>query len=148
MNAQEAATQEIVSKWQDRPFQIGTDDCAHLIMEMRAALGAPITFKGGGIYSTEMGALRVLKKLGYDDLEQACDAMLGERLETPLFAAMGDVVMFPGEGALNGGLGLALNDGRIFIPAGPDGETAIFRALGHVDPVTGQSMCLAAWRLV
>ena len=116
-------------------------------MAMRAEIGAPITFKGGAKYSTEAGAIRALRKLGYNDLDQACDDLLGARLETPLFANYGDIVMVPGEGSLAGGLGIMLNDGRVLIAAAPEGEQPVFQPLGHVDPQTGKSLCLAAWRL-
>ena len=147
MTPQEIATDKIATEWMGRDFALGSQDCAHLVMALRAEMGAPITFKGTK-YSTEKGALRALKKLGYSDLDGACDALLGARLETPLFANYGDIVMVPGEGALAGGLGIMLNDGRVLIAAAPEGVTPFFQSLGHVDPVTGKSLCLAAWRLI
>ncbi|MFN8994153.1 MAG: DUF6950 family protein [Pseudomonadota bacterium] len=147
MTPQEIATDKIAQEWIGRPFKLGSDDCAHLVMAMRAEIGAPITFKGGAKYSTEAGAIRALRKLGYNDLDQACDDLLGTRLETPLFAHYGDVIMVPGEGTLAGGLGIMLNDGRVLIAAAPEGVEPYFQALGHVDPKTGKSLCIAAWRL-
>ena len=147
MTPQEIATDKIATEWMGRSFRLGTHDCAHLVMAMREEIGAPITFKGGAKYSTEAGAIRALKKLGYNDIDHACDALLGTRLETPMFAHYGDVVMVPGEGSLAGGLGVMLNDGRVLIAAAPEGVEPFFQALGHVDPKTGKSLCLAAWRL-
>ncbi len=70
MTPQEIATDKIAQEWIGRPFKLGSDDCAHLVMAMRAEIGAPISFKGGAKYSTEAGAIRALRKLGYNDLDQ------------------------------------------------------------------------------
>ena len=148
MTPQEIATDKIAQEWIGRSFKLGSHDCAHLVMAMREAIGSPISFSGGLKYTTEAGAVRALRKLGYKDLDQACDDLLGDRLETPLFANFGDVVMVPGEGSLAGGLGIMLNDGRVLIAAAPEGVQPVFQPLGHVDPQTGKSLCLAAWRLI
>lgn len=147
MTPQEIATDKIAQEWIGRPYKLGSDDCAHLVMAMREEIGAPISFKGVAKYSTDAGAVRALKKLGYNDIDQACDALLGTRLETPLFAHYGDVVMVPSEGSLAGGLGIMLNDGRVLIAASLAGGQPVFQPLGHVDKETGKSLCLAAWRL-
>ena len=128
----------------------GQRDCAHLIMDMRSRVGAPITFKGLVNYKTSRGGWRALRSLGYHSVMSACDELLGERLETPLFAEPGDVLLVPSDSPWDGGLSLVMSGHRcLLVGSDPENdEPPRFHALGHVDPVTGVSMALAAWRLV
>lgn len=69
-DAVEACQALIVGK----PYKPGTRDCLKLLLKAVRSMGGSTTVAKGAKYSTEAGALRELKKRGFDDLPSAIDA--------------------------------------------------------------------------
>lgn len=113
---------KIIKEWEARPFKWGAADCCQFVWDASAFLTGikmPIA-----PYSTERGAIRVLKNMGgYDAALQSHGYQL---LESPLLAQRGDIVAWVSESnknAFSAGLGLCVGqfvcakskDGLVFI---------------------------------
>lgn len=57
-----------------RPYKPGNRDCLKLLLKAVRAMGGSTVVAKGAKYTTEAGALRELKKRGFDDLPSAIDA--------------------------------------------------------------------------
>lgn len=134
---------KLLDEWQGKPFEWRVRDCAAMVRKMREYVGKPIDLDLPQ-YASEKSALRALKKVGYDSLEAACDALLGEALETPLFANEGDIMLAPADGAWDGALAVKVSAERVLLAWG---EPLVFEPTGFVDPKTGKAMTTKAWRL-
>ncbi|WP_273688470.1 DUF6950 family protein [Ketogulonicigenium vulgare] len=88
----------------DHPFEWGRHDCG-----LGLAAGAVEAITGADLrpawanYKTPTGALRVLRKAGYESLGDAMAALLPEA--HPAFAQIGDLALLDGEGQI-GALGV------------------------------------------
>lgn len=80
---------------QAQPFAWGAHDCATWAFDLRRDLtgGADVAAAWRGRYRTALGALRVMRRLGWPDLEAMGRDLLGDPLVTPLLAQRGDVVL-------------------------------------------------------
>lgn len=80
-----------------RPFAWGSHDCATWAFALRRELtgGADVAARWRGRYRTAAGAARVMRRLGWTDLEAMGRALLGDPHPTVLFAQRGDVVLGP-----------------------------------------------------
>ena len=76
-----------------RPFEYGRHDCVTWAMSVRAKILGIAQPDWIGRYKTEKGAARVLKRAGYDSLEEAGRGVLGVPLSSPLMAQRGDIVL-------------------------------------------------------
>lgn len=78
-----------------RPFAWGRHDCATWAFDLRRDLtgGEDVAAQWRGRYSTALGAQRVMRKLGWSDLEAMGRDLLGTPLATPLLAQRGDLVL-------------------------------------------------------
>lgn len=57
-----------------KPYTPGTRDCLRLLLKAVRSMGGSTTLAKGAKYTTEAGALRELKKRGFNDLPSALDA--------------------------------------------------------------------------
>lgn len=78
-----------------RGFVWGANDCATFAFETRAVLidGEDIAARWRGRYTTALGSLRVMRRLGWESLEAMGRDLLGPPLATPLLAQRGDLVL-------------------------------------------------------
>ena len=108
---------EYVSKAARTPFEWGTHDCALFAAgAVKAQTGKDPARGLRGRYSTAAGAMKHLRKLGYDRIED----LAAERLEeiSPAFAQVGDLAVLDGDGEI-GALGVVQGE-RIYV-LHPDG---------------------------
>lgn len=86
---------EAVETARSTPFQWGVTDCACWAFEVRARLtgGEDVAAQWRGRYRTATGSLRVMRRLGWADIEAMGRALLGEPLPTVLMAQRGDLVL-------------------------------------------------------
>jgi hypothetical protein len=79
----------------DRPFAWGSHDCATWAFDLRRDLtgGADVAADWRGRYTTPLGAQRVMRRLGWHDLEAMGRDLLGDPRATPLLAQRGDIVL-------------------------------------------------------
>ena len=108
---------EYVSKAARTPFQWGTHDCALFAAgAVKAQTGKDPAIGLRGRYSTAAGAMKHLRKLGYERIED----LASERLEeiSPAFAQVGDLAVLDGDGEI-GALGVVQGE-RIYV-LHPDG---------------------------
>ncbi|CAN7167927.1 DUF6950 family protein [Brevundimonas sp. LjRoot202] len=112
-------------------------DCVRLASHAARQMGHRISILKGLKYSTEAGALKVLRKLGFKDLIEAVDASGLERI-APAMAMQADILAFPSEDAFGCCLYVYAGNGK---------------AHGYMDghgvgvTVTLHQPAIAAWRL-
>lgn len=111
-----------------QPFAWGENDCALWSARwVRTATGRDFLPDWRGRYSTRLGAVRLMKRRGYDGVEDIADAVLPP--VPPQFARRGDLVLHP-----QGALGICA--GRLAYFLGEAGPTALETAA-----------CPAAWKV-
>ena len=86
------ALQNQISEFNEKPFAWGTHDCFTFAADCVLAMtGEDKMAKRRGKYKTELGANKMLKKIG--GVEKAITSELGEPID-PKLAQRGDVVCF------------------------------------------------------
>lgn len=100
-----------------RPFAWGLHDCPTFAFETRMALtgGEDVASLWRGKYTTHLGGLRVMCRLGWSSLEAMGHALLGVPRDTPLLAQRGDIVL------TDTGLGFGVVIGATAVGLAPDG---------------------------
>jgi hypothetical protein len=86
------ATDTVLAKFDGRSFAWGRFDCVRLAASSMKALGHKVSLSKGGAYSSARGAVRALRRAGYDNPVEALDARL-VRIP-PASAWPGDIVAF------------------------------------------------------
>lgn len=78
-----------------QPFTWGHHDCATWAFDLRRDLtgGEDVAARWRGHYSTAFGAARVMRHLGWFDLEVMGRDLLGAPLPTPRLAQRGDILL-------------------------------------------------------
>lgn len=114
-----------------RHFAWGSHDCATWAFDLRRDLtaGPDHAALWRGRYTTPLGAVRVMRRLGWSSLEEGARALLGAPRDTVLLAQRGDLVL----GGDPEAFGVCLGAHASFV--GPDGLTYL--------PL---SACRLAWR--
>lgn len=86
---------EAVEQARSTPFQWGVNDCACWAFDLRARItgGEDVAAQWRGRYRTAEGSLRVLRRLGWVDIEAMGRSLLGEPLLSVLMAQRGDIVL-------------------------------------------------------
>lgn len=98
-------TEATRKKFAGRPFQYGSVDCIKMARFQARGLGHTLPMPPR--YTTAVGAIRAIKKLGHDDI----DAMLASFFPriAPASARIGDLVTGEGEGGVDA---VFINAGR------------------------------------
>ena len=124
---------EAVEEGRQRPFQWGVNDCATWAFDVVARLrGGPSEADAWrGRYSTEAGALRMIRKLGHADMRALIEARLGAALPAVLLAQRGDLALS------DDGLGVGVVVGRAVFGMAPGAGLS-------AQPLTG---CVLGWRV-
>lgn len=90
----EALLFDYVGKAASLPFEWGVHDCATWVSDWRQiATGQDAAIAWRGKYRTERGALRQIKRAGFDTMPEWVDSILGDRLASPLLAQRGDIAL-------------------------------------------------------
>ena len=95
MTAWEHILNAAVHSARARPFAWGEHDCATWAFDLRAALQdepSPADLWRGR-YRTALGGARLMRKLGWESLEEGARVLLGEPLEDVRLAQRGDLVL-------------------------------------------------------
>ena len=116
----------------DLPFAWGRHDCATWAFDLRRDLtgGEDVAALWRGRYTTALGAQRIMRKLGWQNIEAMGRDLLGDPLATPLLAQRGDLVL----GGEDPAFGVCAGARAVFIS--PDGLVQL--------PL---SVCSLAWRV-
>ena len=89
---------EFVKQRRDVPFEWGTNDCCLFVSDAALAMtGIDPAVDFRGKYKTELGAMRAIKKQGYDSIESVLTGVFGEPV-SKLSVRRGDVVLFENAG--------------------------------------------------
>ena len=104
-----------------RPFVWGLHDCPTFAFETRTLLtgGEDIAALWRGKYTTHLGGLRVMRRLGWSSLEDVGYALLGEPRPSVLLAQRGDIVL------ANTGLGFGVCSGAQAVGMAPEGLVTV-----------------------
>lgn len=106
-NWEQELSDYLVSK-RHLPFAYGSHDCAYFVAgAVEAMTGENPMAEITQTYSNEIGALRVLKNLGFDDVEQFTDSKFNSILVG--FAQTGDIILH------DGCLGIAVSSKAVFV---------------------------------
>ena len=122
---------EAIETARDRPFRWGRHDCAIWAFDLRRDLTGcfDVAALWRGRYTTERGAVRVMRRLGWQSLEAAGRDLLGEPLPSIHLAQRGDMVL------ANTGLGFGVCLGARAGGIAPEGLVLVPLAT-----------CALAWR--
>ena len=125
-----AVAERVAQKFMGQTFAWGDRDCVRMAHLVVTGLGLKSPLRRAGQYRSERSAIRAMRKLGYETIDQALDRMF-VRI-APASALPGDLLGFPGSvPQLGSALGVALSNGKCvaFISdAAVGGDKAI---LGH-----------------
>ena len=92
VEAAEAAVREFLNQ----PLEYGRRDCARMAAFVLKRLGYSVSLAKAGRYTTAIGGVRALRRLGYDSLEAALDGFGMARI--PLAAVLpADIIAVPSE---------------------------------------------------
>ena len=106
-NWEQELSDYLISK-RNLPFQYGSHDCAHFVAgAVEAITGENPMADITDSYDSQIGSLRVLKRLGFDDVEQFTDTKFTSILVG--FAQAGDIVLY------DGCLGIAISSKAVFV---------------------------------
>lgn len=111
LSARLKATQATVDAFQGQAFAWGACDCVTLAACHLLHLGRPVDLSPAGAYRSLPGAIKALRRVGFDGLEAAVDGQGLTRI-APAFARPGDLVAMPGERRMPA-LTVALPNGRL-----------------------------------
>lgn len=114
----------------DQPFAWGTHDCCIWASGVRDELtGCDDTALFRGRYTTEIGALRRLRKLGWQSIEEAATALMGQPRANIFMAQRGDIALIddPAGGALEA-LGVVMGKVALFLRRDRGLEPIVLRA--------------------
>lgn len=119
-------------KFGEKPFAYGQHDCVRLVAAHIREMGHKVSLLKGGAYKSEFGAVKALKRAGFDTLEAAIDSRF-DRI-APASAVTGDIIGLQSSGDWPA-LTIALSNGRV---------------LGFMDGICGimqPNAYMAAWRV-
>lgn len=105
---------KFISEMRQREFRWGEDDCGiawaarlvEIVTGERLDIDVPT-------YTSELGAVRALRKMGYNDLKEAAIDILKREPEPPSRATIGDLALIETGGALGYAFGI-VNGERVF----------------------------------
>lgn len=105
----------VAERFEGKPLDLGKDDCIHMIAFGLKAMKVKTKTKLNklGSYATAAGALRALRRSGFDSLR---DAISGQGLKeiAPAFALPGDIIAMPAKEGEEVALAFAASGGRAF----------------------------------
>jgi len=111
MLKRQTAAQATLDRFQGKPLKYGKDDCVRMAAFCLRKLGVKTPLIKAGSYTSEIGAARALRKMGYEDVKAAVDAVGLPRI-APAMALAGDILALPSE-RFGGALFIALGNGRV-----------------------------------
>ena len=123
---------EAIEDARDHPFRWGRHDCATFAFDLRRDMTGcyDVAALWRGRYTTARGAVRVMRRLGWQSLEAAGRDLLGEPLPSVPLAQRGDLVL------AGTGLGFGVCLGARVAGIAPEGLV-----------LAPLSSCAFAWRI-
>lgn len=88
------AAQACIDRFNGKSYEPGKRDCAILVCHALHHAGRSVPFLKGKTWTSEAGALKLLRRLGFTGLAEAVDAAGLERI-APASARVGDIVAMP-----------------------------------------------------
>lgn len=133
------ATDKVLARFRDKPFAWSGANCIRLARAQAAALGHSVP--PVPMFRTPRGARRALRKQGADSVTELLDARF-ERLQSPAFAWLGDLVSGPAdpEHELEA-VGIADGQGNVWGWSEQNGHACL------VPILFANAQLTAAWRL-
>lgn len=125
------AVQATIDRFRDKPLKLGTDDCVRMAAFALRKQGVRASLLKAGSYSSEVGARRVMKRLGYETLADAVDALGLPRI-APAMALPGDILSLrskEGDVALT----VAVGNGRVLGFWEAAGVCTVFQPVEYAD---------------
>lgn len=105
---------KFIDDTRNTPFEWGKNDCgiawAGKIVEI--VRGEPLDIEMGN-YSTPIGAVRTMRKMGYANLREAAEGILGVTSHHPSMGAIGDLALIKTDDAFGYAFGI-VNGERVF----------------------------------
>lgn len=137
----QTAIQKTMKKFMGRPLVLGKYDCGivmHYHLKVMGHRLPPIRK-----YNNEVGAIKALKALGGNNLEEVMDHLLPKGRIAPAAMLMGDAALIPQDpdGAVPVGGALVISVGRKWIGWHPD-----VPGLAIIEPII-ENPFIAAWRV-
>lgn len=131
------AVEACVQRFVGKPYEPGVRDCVKLASHVMHKMGRRVGLTKSVRYTSERGALKALKALGFKDLMEAVDATGMARI-APAMALPGDIVALPADGLF--GCALAVTAGNSLVLGFLDDQAGCVRIRLDMPPI-------AAWRV-
>lgn len=131
------AVEACVQRFVGKPYKPGSRDCVKLAGHAMHMMGRRVGLTKGVRYSSEAGALKAMRTLGFKTLMEAADATGMVRI-APAMALPGDVMALPASGAF--GCALGVYAGNNLVLTYQDGHDQCVRVRLEQAPLT-------AWRV-
>lgn len=105
---------EFIETMRRVPFEWGTADCGPAwVGEYVKIVTGVNPVEGRFNYKTERGAIRAMRKAGYDNLKDAATDILGKTPQHPSSGCIGDIALIKTEGPFGYAFGI-VNGERVF----------------------------------
>lgn len=131
------AVQATIDRFRDKPLKLGTDDCVRMAAFALRKQGVKASLLKAGSYSSETGARRAMKRLGYETLADALDALGLPRI-APAACLPGDILSLRAADGDDLALAVAVGNGRALGFWEAAGVCTVFQPLAYH----------AAWRSI
>lgn len=105
------AAQSCIDRFSGKPLALGQRDCARMAAHLLHHLGIGVPFLKGRSWSSEAGALRVLKRTGFATVHEAVDSLGLSRIGWAS-ARVGDLIALPTSCPM-GALGVHVGSGAV-----------------------------------
>lgn len=137
-----AAVKACYDRFVGKSYDPGSNrDCIKLAGHSAHKLGRRVSLTKGVRYRSEIGGLRVMRKLGFKSLIEAVDAAFPGRQIPPASARPGDIIALKtfDENAFGCALAVAFDNGRVI---------TFVNGFGAVCRVDDPTAYLTAWRVI
>ena len=106
------AAQACIDRFAGKAYEPGKRDCAILAAHLLHQFGIKVPALKGCTYKTEAGALRAMRRAGFNNIMEAVDSLGLERI-APARARTGDLIGMPSACAFGCSLAVSIGNGRL-----------------------------------
>jgi len=106
------AVEACIERFAGKPYEPGKRDCAIMAAHLLHQFGIKVSVLKGATYKSEAGALRAMRRAGFNNILEAVDS-LGLTRIAPARAMVGDLVGMPSACAFGCSLAVSIGNRRL-----------------------------------
>lgn len=104
---------KFIEEMRAKPFRWGEDDCGPAWAGRMVEIVTGKNPVAPGKYVSPRGAVRAMRKMGYSNLKEATESILGKPSQHPSMGAIGDIALIKDDGPFGYAFGI-VNGERVF----------------------------------